>query len=136
MITVLQERISQCNTCLSYKPQIESQKEKKNEKIFFLAKFTYLWYLDYMFQKLERSSSKGYQLIDFGSHWEMHSSKGIYRGGFRQVCTYAVLELGFSMKELEIGVVEMEKTFHNGAEFGIFKRFMYTFDKENNSALH
>lgn len=81
-----------------------------------------------MLQKEIESPRKGYKLIDFGSHWEFHSYKGVKKGNFKQICTYAVVEFGFSPNEFEIAVQEMEKYFHNGAEFGMFKRFMWTFD--------
>lgn len=88
-----------------------------------------------MFQKIEKEKS-GYQLYDFGNHYELHSRFGIYRGNLKQVATYAVTELGFEVDEIELGVLEMNKQFHNGAEFGIMRRFMYTFDKETNAKLH
>ena len=72
----------------------------------------------------------GYKLFDCGTHWEMHFKRGVYSGNLKQVCTFAVHELGFTMYELEIGVVEMEKAFADGAEFGIFKRFMYPIDRK------
>ena len=81
-----------------------------------------------MFQKLDRSPTKGYQLINVGPYWELHSASGVFRGNLKKVCTYAVLNLGFLFKELEAAVDEMEKHFHDGAEFGIYKSFMFTFD--------
>jgi len=81
-----------------------------------------------MFQSIQKSSS-GYQLVDLGTgSWQIRTPKGIFTGNLRQVCTYSVLELGFTFKELEIGVIEMEKHFHNAAEFGIFKSFMWSYD--------
>ena len=84
-----------------------------------------------MFQKLERSSSKGYQLLNLGSHWELHGPSGVFKGDLKKICTYAVVKLGFPFKELEIAVDEMEKQFHNCAEFGIYQTFIFTFDKED-----
>ncbi len=72
----------------------------------------------------------GYKLFDCGDHWELHFNGGKFSGNLKQVCTYAVHQLEFSMAELEMGVLEMNKHFHDGAEYGIFKRFMWTFDKE------
>lgn len=83
-----------------------------------------------MFQRLERAPSKGYQLLNLGSHWELHGPSGVFRGDLKKICTFAVVELGFPFKELEIAVDEMEKQFHDGAEFGIYRHFMFTFDKE------
>lgn len=88
-----------------------------------------------MFQKYERDMV-GYKLYDFGSHYELHFRSGIYRGNLKQVTTYAVIEHGFDVNEIEIGILEMDKHFHNGAEYGMYKRFMWTFDKETNENLH
>ena len=87
-----------------------------------------------MFQKVERDSTKGYTLYDLGYRWEIHGPTGIFSGNLKQVMTYAVMELGFSFNELEIGVMEMEKHFHDGAEYGIFKRFMWSFDSTKTMA--
>lgn len=83
-----------------------------------------------MFQNLERSSSKGYQLLNLGSHWELHGPTGVFKGDLKKVCTFAVIELGFPFKELEIAVDQMEEHFHDGAEFGIYQHFIFTFDKD------
>ena len=82
-----------------------------------------------MFQRIDGSPTKGYQLLNLGSHWEFKTPSGIMTGGLKQICTYAVISLGFQFKELEMAVEEMEKQFHDGAEFGIYKSFMFTFDK-------
>lgn len=86
-----------------------------------------------MFQSTERSPSKGYQLLNLGSHWELHGPTGIFSGDLRKICNYAVIDLGFQFKELEIAVAEMEKNFHNGAEFGIYQTFMFTFERGEES---
>lgn len=77
------------------------------------------------------TKTSGYQLLDKGSGlWQIKSPVGIFTGNLKQVCTYAVLRLGFELNELEIGVLEMEKHWHNAAEYGIFKRFMWSYDSE------
>jgi hypothetical protein len=83
-----------------------------------------------MFHTLERSPAKGYQLLNLGSHWELHSPTGVFKGDLKKICTYAVIKLGFPFKELEIAVDQMEKSFHNGAEFGIYQHFIFTFDQK------
>ena len=88
-----------------------------------------------MFQKLEKDLI-GYQLRDLGSSYEFHSRYGIYRGSIKDIIVYAVYNLGFKSREIILGVSEMDKNFHNCAEFGTMKRFMYTFDNETNSQLH
>jgi len=83
-----------------------------------------------MFQSTEVKGS-GYKLIDKGNDlWQMVTPKGIFTGSLKQVCTYSVIELGFEVNELELGVLEMNKHFHNAAEYGIFKRFMWSYDLE------
>jgi hypothetical protein len=75
----------------------------------------------------------GYKLFDFGQTWEFHFSHGIFRGSLDEVVRYAVLRHDFSVSELEIGVVEIEKGFHDGAEFGIYKSFMFPIDLPSNT---
>ncbi len=93
-----------------------------------------------MFQKLERSSSKGYQLFSLGPKWELHTPSGIVSGTLHQICNYAVLRLGFKITEIEFAVIEMEKQFHDAAEFGIYKSFIFTFDRsekyDKGTAIH
>ena len=83
-----------------------------------------------MFQTVQTKQS-GYKLFDKGQGlWTLQTSNGHFTGNLKQVCTYAVLKLGFQVEELELGVIEMEKHFHNAAEYGIFKRFMWSYDLE------
>ena len=83
-----------------------------------------------MFQ-LTKNNGSGYKLFDRGQGlWQIQTPTGVFSGSLKKVCTYAVIKLGFSIEELEIGVLEMEKHFHNAAEYGIFKRFMWSYDLE------
>lgn len=69
--------------------------------------------------------------------WQIHSSrKGAFEGSLRQVITFAVIELGMEFNELNVGVQEMEKYGHNGIEFGILKKFLFTFDNESKRMAH
>lgn len=78
-----------------------------------------------------QSRQSGYKLVDKGlGLWQLQMPAGVYTGSLKQVCAYAVHKLEFSLKELEIGVLEMDKHFHNAAEYGIFKRFMWSYDLE------
>jgi hypothetical protein len=83
-----------------------------------------------MFQKMERESSKGFTLHDFGNGWGIQWSKGIYHGSLQEVIKYCVIELDIPFKELEYGVMVMEREFHNAAEYGIFKSFMWSYDRK------
>jgi hypothetical protein len=89
-----------------------------------------------MFQKITRSSTEGYQMLNLGSHWEFHSSKGIFSGDLKKVVTYAVNRLGFQFEELEIGIEEMEKSAHDGIEFGIHGGFLFTFEMKKFQTMH
>lgn len=71
----------------------------------------------------------GYKLFDCGTHWELHFKRGVFSGNLKQICTFAIYELRFSMSELELGVIEMEKAFADGAEFGVLGQFMYPTDR-------
>lgn len=83
-----------------------------------------------MFQ-ISKNPTSGYKLFDRGNgKYSIQTPKGIFTGSLKQVCTFSVIELGFQIKEIEIGVMEMEKHFHNAAEYGIFKSFMWTYDAE------
>jgi hypothetical protein len=92
-----------------------------------------------MFQAIERSAAKGYQLVNRSSYWEFIGPRGSFVGNLKQVCTFAVIEQGFLFGELQIAVEEMERALHDAAEFGVFKRFMYTYDqgeKDENTSIH
>jgi hypothetical protein len=79
----------------------------------------------------------GYKLIDKGQGvWQMRTPRGNFTGNFNQVMNYSVLALGFSKREIEIGREEMEKSFMNAAEYGIFKRFMWPFDLNEDTTRH
>ena len=83
-----------------------------------------------MFEPMQRDVV-GYQLYDLAEGgWMIVHSRGFFTGNMKQVCTYAVLELGFEINELEYAILEMHKEFHNAAEFGMYRSFLYTFDKE------
>jgi hypothetical protein len=78
----------------------------------------------------------GYKLYDLGDKWQIVGPTANFSGSFEQVKTFAVLNLGFEAKEIDIGKREMDKHFHNGAEYGLFKKFMWSFDTVPNTALN
>lgn len=87
--------------------------------------------------EVHKTPGSGYKLIDKGAGiYQLRTPSGAYTGNLRQVCTYSVINLGFSIQELELGVIEMEKNFHNAAEYGIMKTFMYTTDMDDNTVKH
>lgn len=83
-----------------------------------------------MFEFNEKVNN-GYRLLDKGSGlWLIQAPDGNYSGTLKQVCLFAVHEYGFDIAELEFGVMEMEKKWHNAAEYGMFKSFMFTHDDQ------
>lgn len=88
----------------------------------------------------KQSGLSGYKLIDNGNGiWKMLTPSGQFTGSLKDVCRFAVHRHGFSMKEIEVGVLEMEKHFHNAAEYGMFKSFMWSYDleeKDANTIIH
>ena len=77
----------------------------------------------------------GYKFLDNGKDtWTVLAPNKAFTESLKQVCTFAVHELGFSMVEINIGIVEMEKSFHSVAEFGVRKSFMFSYDQEEYDA--
>jgi len=77
-------------------------------------------------------NTAGYDLYEVsGDHWALHVKEGpVFVGSFRKVVTHAVTRLGFKLSEIEIATKEMIKMEHNGAHFGMYKGFIFTFQKE------
>lgn len=87
-----------------------------------------------MFQ-ITTEKGPGYRLIDKGNMiYQLQTPRGFYTGTIKDVSRYAVKKLGFDVDEFFVGVIEMEANFHNAAEYGILKRFIFTFDVEENDA--
>lgn len=85
--------------------------------------------------EVNKTRSSGYKLVDKGlGLWSLHAPEGNFTGTLKQVCFFAVRKYDFEMKELELGVMEMDKHWHNAAEYGIFKRFMWSFDTNENTS--
>lgn len=83
-----------------------------------------------MFQSVQLKSS-GYTLRDLGQDiYQLQSSKGVFTGSLKQVINYAVIEFSFPVSEIEVGLLEMNENFHNAAEFGVLKTFMWSYDTE------
>ena len=80
--------------------------------------------------QVEQSPKVGYKLYNLGTHWKLVSPHNdLYVGkDLDSLITWAVNAYGFEQKEIEIGIAEMEKNFHNAAEYGFMKRFIYTYD--------
>lgn len=74
----------------------------------------------------------GYDLYEITKdEWILHVKNGpIYSGTFKKVVVHAIKRLGFRLEEFDIACQEMIKYNHNGAHFGMYKGFIYTFQKE------
>lgn len=83
-----------------------------------------------MFTNIDRIPNSGYKLFDLGSHWEFHSSTRVFRGKFEDVRFYAVFDLGFNHLDIDLAVDQMKERHHEGAEFGIYKHFLFTFERD------
>jgi hypothetical protein len=72
-----------------------------------------------------------YELFDKGTHWEIHTAHyGAYSGTFMHVMIFAIVKLGFSIKDLEEAVDVMVRENYSAAHFGINRTFMWPFDWE------
>lgn len=77
-------------------------------------------------------NAAGYDLYEITKdEWILNVKNGpIYAGSFKKVIKHAVVRMGFDLQELELAVSEMVKNGHNGAHFGMYKGFIYSFQKE------
>jgi hypothetical protein len=77
-------------------------------------------------------NSLGYDLIDLGDEsWVLNVRGGpIYVGTFNKVVKLAVVRLGFSLQEIEFAASTMIEKNHNAAHFGMYRGFIYTFQKD------
>jgi len=77
-------------------------------------------------------NAAGYDLYEVSrDHWAIHVKEGpVYVGSFKKVVKHCVLRLGFDLEEIKVAVDEMLKYNHNGAHFGMYRGFIYTFEKE------
>jgi hypothetical protein len=72
----------------------------------------------------------GYTLHEKRTHWELQTPNLVVHGSLTKIKKLAVETLGFSSDEFDLGVLTMNEHFHNSAEFGFQKRFIYSFDQE------
>lgn len=71
--------------------------------------------------------------------FQIHSHKGVFIGNRGQVTTYAMLELNIEFTEFEIAIDEMNRERivpHAGAEFGVLKKFLFTFPVNQSVGAH
>ena len=82
---------------------------------------------------MERNlNTAGYDLYEIEQDkWALHVKDGpVFIGSFRKVVTHAVTRLKFKLDEIEYATKEMIDKGHNGAHFGMYRGFIFTFQKE------
>jgi len=76
-------------------------------------------------------NTAGYDLYEVGDLWFLHVKGGsVFSGTFYKVARHAISVLGFKATEIEEAIGEMTKNGHNGAHFGMYKGFIFSFNKE------
>lgn len=69
--------------------------------------------------------------------WQIHATgKAAYEGNLKQIMKHCIHSLGFEFEDLEAAVMEMNKRGHNGAEFGVLKGFIFTFENAKHRRFH
>lgn len=79
-------------------------------------------------------NTAGYDLYEVTQdEWIINAKGGpLFAGTFKDVVKHAIAKMGFELEEIEIATQEMIKMGHNAAHFGMFRGFIYTFNKEFN----
>lgn len=74
--------------------------------------------------------SAGYDLYEISKdEWHMTDlDSRVYMGTFKEVVKHAVTMWGFKLSEVEIAISEMVNKGHNAAHFGVYKKFIFTFN--------
>lgn len=81
-----------------------------------------------MFEKI---NSGGFYLVELGhDHWCLESGGTYVPGSFRAVVTYMVTHHGFHLNEINIACKEMLAKDHNAAHFGIYKKLIFTCNRQ------
>lgn len=76
--------------------------------------------------------SAGYDLYEVTrDEWVLEVKNGpIFHGTLVKIGVHAVKRMGFKMGDIEIATQEMLKHGHNAAHFGMYRTFMFTFQKD------
>lgn len=80
----------------------------------------------------ESLNSSGYDLYEVDTdQWALHIKHGqIFVGTFRKIVTHMVAKLGFDLDEIQVATKTMIEKDHSGAHFGMYRGFIFTFQKE------
>ena len=76
--------------------------------------------------------SSGYDLCELdGDQWAVNVRGGpLFVGTFHKVVIHAVTRMGFQLSEIEFAVKNMIDKNHNAAHFGMYRGFIFTFNRE------
>lgn len=82
-----------------------------------------------------RLNTAGYNLYEVSSdEWIFDSNTGpFYAGSFRDVVSH-MAQIGFQLDEIETAVRNMVNEDYNGAHFGMYKCFLFSFQKDFNNS--
>ncbi len=77
-------------------------------------------------------NASGYDLFEITKdEWILNVRGGaLFTGTLRTVVLHCVKSLGFKLSEIEVALFEMHKNDHNGAHFGVYKGFIFSFQKD------
>jgi hypothetical protein len=71
-----------------------------------------------------------YELYLIGDEWQIHTKEhGARAGDFISIMRFCMRVVGIDAIELDVAVSEMCKSNHNCAHFGIWKSFIYTYNR-------
>lgn len=78
---------------------------------------------------LERNF-EGFNLVEITKDiWRLETIGGRdFNGTFLEVVLYAIIKLGFNINEIDTAVKTMLQENHNAAHFGMWARFMFSFN--------
>lgn len=75
-----------------------------------------------------------YRLNDLGfDQFELVSVKFTLVGSYQKMVELMVFDHDFKFNEIEIAINQMLQCGHDSAQFGVFKCFIFTFNKEKQS---
>jgi hypothetical protein len=67
--------------------------------------------------------------------WQIHTKHdGAFAGNFTAIIAHCIKKLEISKEDLDVAVQEMCKNNHNCAQFGIYRHFIYTYNREQKKA--
>ena len=78
-----------------------------------------------------QTNAAGYNLYEESNgKWTLENLNPIFSGTLKEVGLFMVREIGFSMPQLEMALNAMADENHNAAHFGVFKKFIYSYERD------